>query len=449
MSTDPEHQPISAAEADAALACLAGFEALLIAVSGGPDSLALLHLVAEWRVRHGDGPELSVATVDHHLRTELAAEAAFVAGQCADLQVPHATLHWNDQKPEAGLADAARMARYALLEARARAVAHQQSMAVVTAHTEDDQAETLVMRLKRGAGVVGLAAIPAARPIAQGSPIQLVRPLLAFPKTRLIATLEVRGITWCNDPSNADTAYERVRVRGALAAFRTAGIEAPALAKTARRMQQAREGLDYGLARFKDTLDLTFNVGVYAHLDRRAFDAGPSVLRQMLVAELIAQFGGRTAKPEVSEIELLCGRIAELSSGKSSGEMAATLGGAYISVGSRNIRVWREAGRLSEPDLILTPGHRYSWDDRFWVSCTGDPGTSLTVKVLGRAGYETIRNDVAAGHNLPAGAAYGVPAFWADATLFAVPALGFESEAGRRRSGVRLTSDPICLPDRV
>src|SRR6185437_6944278 len=192
---EPQAQsPIALIEADAAFERLAKFDRVVLAVSGGPDSMALLILAAEWQARRGNAtPLVSVATVDHGLRVESAAEAEFVGREARRLGLTHASLPWTGAKPATGIADAARNARYRLLDAHARSFGGSR-VAVVTAHHLDDQAETFAMRLARGAGVDGLAAMRSERTLLDGSSVMLVRPLLAFPKSRLIATLAARGV---------------------------------------------------------------------------------------------------------------------------------------------------------------------------------------------------------------------------------------------------------------
>ncbi len=412
------HEPIAEPDADDIFASLARFDALLLAVSGGPDSLALLHLIAEWRRRlGGQAPKVCVATVDHGLRAESALEAAAVADQCAGLGLDHATLVWTGPKPKRGVPDAARRARYALLEAHAATLQPGRSMAVVTAHTQDDQAETLVMRLARGAGVDGLAAIVPERPLSPGSGIVLVRPLLGISKARLVASLIERGVTWCEDPTNFDAAFERVRVRGVLASLQDAGVERAALAATARRMGDARAALDFAALAFKETLQLSFNSEVFAAFDRQAFERGPGLLRQRVIEGLIRRFGGTSPAPELSGIEALIAHMA--AKPKSS----ATLGGTVVSSGERWIRIWREAGRLTAADLTLVPGVPQLWDKRFWVMVSEPCSVPVRVKALGRAGYSGISARVIPGHRPPANAAHALPAFWSGAGLLGVPTL--------------------------
>lgn len=452
-------EAIAAGEADHAFAMLSRFDHLILAVSGGPDSLALLYLVDEWIKRHrpltpalstswrshashdgGEGdvrnvPVVSVATVDHGLREESAREAEIVAGHCRTLGLMHATLRWDGAKPARGIPNAAREARYALLEAHARTVGVGGSVAVVTAHHQDDQAETVFMRLARGGGVDALAAMRAERLLIETSPVCLVRPLLGFSKAQLIATLSAHGVSWLDDPTNSNTKFERARVRQTLEA---SGLDAAALAATARRMQDAREGLNYAAQRFKETLALSYNGGIFASFDRPAFDAGPVVLRRIIIAGLIGNFGGSTPKPEVSEIEALTTRIG------SCGETTMlTLGGTMVSAGQRVVRLWREPGRIRGVDVNLTPGRPQLWDERFWVSFLGAGGTDVTVRPLGLDGLGTIAEQIADEPRLPVEAVVGLPAFWVDATLLAVPQLAVTTDAGKRDCALKFSSEPV------
>ncbi len=129
---------------------------ILAAVSGGPDSVALLALLADWAKSNGRGIRVFAATVDHGLRPESAQEAADCGRLAAQLGIPHAVLRWEDPKPATGLQESARIARYGLLAAHARSIG---ATHVATAHHADDQAETVLMRLAAGSGIAGLAAM--------------------------------------------------------------------------------------------------------------------------------------------------------------------------------------------------------------------------------------------------------------------------------------------------
>jgi tRNA(Ile)-lysidine synthase len=409
------HQPVTDVEADGAFQRLERFQHVILAVSGGPDSMALLVLAAEWGRRQVSAPALSVATVDHGLRAASAGEAEFVAEAARRLGLSHTILRWEGEKPGSGLAEAARLARYRLLERFARSLGDR--TAVVTAHHLDDQAETFAMRLARGAGIEGLAAMRPERTLVDGSTVTLVRPLLAFPKSRLHATLEERDLGFVEDPTNDDMRFERVRVRRNIAALDSIGISASALATSARRIGEAEAALRYAEARFTETLRLSFGHEVFAALDREAFSAGPLFLRQKVLARLITRYGGATPAPRLSEVEELTARLQDARN------CTATLGGAVVSAGGRFIRVWREPGRLAQPDLELSPGEVRLWDRRFLVATTLQCSYKVTVSPLGPENYSKISNHLTSRHRLPARAAYALPAFWAGSDLVAVPSL--------------------------
>jgi tRNA(Ile)-lysidine synthase len=213
-----------------------------IAVSGGPDSLALLLLAAA--ARPGS---IEAATVDHDLREGSREEAQAVAAVCAELGVPHSilTIDWR-AKPETAIQERARAERYRLLAGWA---ADRQLDAIVTAHHADDQAETLVMRLNRAAGVRGLAGmrsaspIPLTRPSGERAPAALLRPLLTWRRADLDRICAVAQVTPVSDPSNRDARYERVRIRQALAA--ADWLDPAALAASAAHLASADEALDW------------------------------------------------------------------------------------------------------------------------------------------------------------------------------------------------------------
>lgn len=232
MAQPVAEQPLDAGALITAAAALIGGEATQtarfgIAVSGGPDSLALLllaHLAFPGRV--------AAATVDHQLRGESAAEAQQVAALCAQIGVPHATL--TPRKPIAGsLQTSARAARYALLEEWRTAGDIDW---VLTAHHADDQLETLVMRLNRGSGVAGLSGIRTRHG-------HVLRPLLAIRRSALVALVQSKGWAAVDDPSNRDDRFDRARVRKALAVGDL--LDADAVAQSAAVIADANEALDW------------------------------------------------------------------------------------------------------------------------------------------------------------------------------------------------------------
>ena len=242
MSAADGEAALTAAEVRSLFADLADLPVLVLAVSGGPDSTALLVLAARWRKARKRGPKLVAVTVDHGLRAEARREALAVKRLARSLGVAHRTLRWSGRKPSAGLQQAARLARYRLLAGAARKSAARH---VLTAHTLDDQAETVLIRLTRGSGVSGLAAMARVASLpGSGGAIALVRPLLEIRKARLLATLRKAGIVFADDPSNRDPRFTRVRLRDAMPALEREGLRAERLALLARRVRRSEAALE-------------------------------------------------------------------------------------------------------------------------------------------------------------------------------------------------------------
>jgi tRNA(Ile)-lysidine synthase len=216
---------------------LDGASGIVAAVSGGPDSTALMHLLARWSAADKRAPIL-VVTVDHGLRSEAAEEAAFVAREAASLGLTHRTLVWSGEKPRTGIQEAAREARYRLLVGCAR---EEGASHLVTAHTRDDQAETVLMRLARGSGLTGLSGMRRDR---DRDGLRHVRPLLDWPKETLLDLCRAQGWRFVSDPSNADERFERVRWRGIMPLLAAEGLTVERLARFSERMRQADEALE-------------------------------------------------------------------------------------------------------------------------------------------------------------------------------------------------------------
>jgi len=219
---------------------------LLVAVSGGPDSMALLHLAQEWRT--AGGPEIFAATVDHGLRKEARAEAEQVAQWCAALSVPHHILTWDGAKPTTRLQERAREARYDLLFAHAQEIG---ADVVVTAHHADDQAETILFRLLRGSGIAGLAGMELVSPRAA---LQLARPLLGFSKAELIALCQARGQDFIRDPSNDDPRFARTRLRALMGELGQEGLDREGLLRLGRRAGRMTELAERAFAELRASL---------------------------------------------------------------------------------------------------------------------------------------------------------------------------------------------------
>ena len=208
-----------------------------VAVSGGPDSLALLLLAAAARPGR-----IEAATIDHGLRPEAAEEAAMVARVCGELGIEHSilTARWTEL-PETAIQERARNQRYRLLGYWAE---ERGLDALATAHHAEDQAETLLMRLARGAGVKGLAGIRP-RSVSPGAHVRLLRPLLGWHRAELEQVCSSAGVTPAQDPSNHDQRFERVRVRRALAELEW--LDPAAVAHSASNLADADVALDWAM----------------------------------------------------------------------------------------------------------------------------------------------------------------------------------------------------------
>jgi tRNA(Ile)-lysidine synthase len=288
---------LSAADVDKLLAPLGRAKSVLIAVSGGPDSTALLLMAAEWAARRGK-VRVEAATVDHGLRPESAAEAKSVAALCRRLGVAHCTLIWKGAKPATRVQERAREARYRLLVDHARAI---RADAVVTAHHADDQAETVLFRLLRGSGVSGLRGMDA---LSARDGVTLARPLIGVKKSELVAFVQARRTPFVDDPSNADPRYARTRVRALIARLAEEGLDAEALDRLARRAGETEEAL----ARLTALVEARF--GADGPLDARALYSEPIAIVQRILGSRIAAAGGRDpSRLGLEKIEALAGAL--------------------------------------------------------------------------------------------------------------------------------------------
>jgi len=389
--------------------------------------MALLELAARWaREQTGPPPRLEVATVDHRMRSDSAAEARFVGRVAAERGLAHVTLEWTDPRPASGLQAAARAARYRLLAARARELGGRRP-AIVTAHTEDDVAETLLMRLARGSGVDGLASMRREGPLFSDPAVTLLRPLLGVSKDRLLAVLEDGNMRWIEDPSNERPEFERVRVRRALPVLSEIGLGAPSVARSARRLLRARRALEAVAGQAFLRCVTSVHDGVFLLIDRRAFDREPEDIRLRVLALALRLFGGSAAPVRQSAIEHVLDGLMQAE------RIAATLGGCVLSAGRKAIRIYREPGRLNARDVELVAGATAVWDNRFRVGLLSGPVACeltsrgpLTVRALGTGTGlgEALRARSGAASEWPARAVATLPAFWRGPRLVAIPHLG-------------------------
>lgn len=270
-----------------------------VAVSGGPDSIALLLLAAAARPGR-----VEAATVDHGLRSESRAEAQCVASLCVGLGVPHSilTVSWG-RTPTSAIQERARTERYRLL---GKWASESRLDAILTAHHVDDQAETFFMRLTRGAGATGLSAM---RPVTRlEGDLPLVRPLLGWRRSELEAIVVAAGAAAVHDPSNEDERFERVRIRKALA--EAAWLDPAAVAASAAHLSDADAALDWAA-------EMEWRRAVFespGELLYRAADA-PAEIRRRIVRRVILSLATENAGSELRgrEIDRV---IASLATGR-------------------------------------------------------------------------------------------------------------------------------------
>jgi tRNA(Ile)-lysidine synthase len=335
VSTAERAEPVTAAEADVLFAGLEDARGVVLAISGGPDSTALLWLIAQWRRARGSGPPILAATVDHGLRPEAREEAAAVGRIAKRCGIAHRTLRWVEAKPKTGLQQAAREARYRLLAGAAARIGADR---ILTAHTQDDQAETLLMRMSRGSGIAGLGGMAREAPVPGNdrADVMLLRPFLPVPKARLVATLRAAGVEFADDPSNRDSRFARARLRALMPALAEEGLDAARLAQLAARLRRAE-------AAIAATADRTWNSHAQVHAgntDGVRFD--PAVLR--LPAEILLRVLGRAigqvgneGPVELAKLESLHDALAAAAASKS--RLRRTLAGAVVTFDGRELTV--------------------------------------------------------------------------------------------------------------
>jgi tRNA(Ile)-lysidine synthase len=315
----------------ALFAPLSDFGRLALAVSGGPDSLALLLLAAEYAASTNDHQRFVVYSVDHGLRKEAAGEAAFVVAQARRLGFDARPLRWTGAKPSTGIQAAARQARYRLF---GRAMRRDGAEALVTAHHLADQAETVLMRLAHGSGIEGLRGMDVLSVVAG---LRVVRPLLGIDPADLAEVVRVAGLTAISDPSNADLDYERVRWRQVMPALASLGLDARRLGRFAQRMRDAETALASMAAEALSAV--AFGPGnVEAALPRNFLLGLSRVIAVRVVGEVLERVGGSRKPHALNAVEALTDRLL-------AGPVRATLHGCIVRSGPRTVRVTRETGR--------------------------------------------------------------------------------------------------------
>lgn len=408
--------PVTASEFAALMARFAPFEPapeLAVAVSGGADSLALALLAHRWA---GDRGGRAVAlTVDHRLRPEAAAEAAAVARWMAAHGIPHHCLVRTGPPLRRDVQAAARAVRYRLLEewCGEAGVLH-----LLTAHHREDQAETMLLRLARGSGLDGLAGMAA---LVERRQCRLLRPLLTVPRARLRAGLTEAGQDWIEDPSNADPAYGRSRLRKSMGVLEGVGLTVERLAATASHLGRARAAVEAAAASLL-ARSVVLDPAGYARLDTAPLVRAPEEVALRALAALIATIAGSEFPPR---LERLVNLYRSLPDGLGGGR---TLGGCRILARRAGTLVCREPAAV-DPPVPAPPGKRVDWDGRFTLLLPAIAPPGLSLGALG----DDAPHLAAAGFGaaLPSVVRATLPALRDAAGVAAVPSFGYARDADR------------------
>ena len=336
--------PLDADEAAALLSLGADASRIILAVSGGPDSVALMHLAAEVAAARR-WPPLTVATVDHGLQGGSAAIAEAVWADAMRLGLDARVLRWDGTKPATGLQEAARRARYALLDGLA---AELRATHLVTAHTLDDQAETILFRLTRGSGPAGLIGM---RSLVRRGNVLHLRPVLGVEKQRLVATCLARGWPFVVDPANSDPRFARSRMRALLPRLAVEGLGARAFATLAARLALNEEAIGSAAE------SLGRSAARPAAAGRLAYDAAilfgePRAVLLRLLERALSEIGSPGA-PRLSRLEALAVELEQ--SFRRGAPLHRTLHGTLVSLGG-NGRLELEREKPRRRGGLAAPG---------------------------------------------------------------------------------------------
>ncbi len=414
---------LGAAEFDALMDRLGPFESnphIAAGVSGGADSMALAALLHRWT--EAGGGRLTALIVDHGLRAEAAAEARSVGRSLRSLGIAHRILRWDGDVPKANVQAEARRIRHDLLAAWC---ARHGILHLALGHHREDQAETFLLRLGRGSGLDGLAAMAG---VSAGAQIRLVRPLLDVPKARLVSTLRASNIGWVEDPTNQDTRHARIRLRDLAPRLAAEGLSAERLAATAARLSRARRALETSVAELLVRAVRIHPAG-FARLDAALLTAAPDEVALRALARILMTVGGLAYVPRLDRLERL---LARLRTGLAKG---LTLGRCRVlprTTPSPHLLVVREERAV--PEMRVPLGKSLLWDDRFEIDIKSQGRTrSVSVAALGRAGWAALRPKLADPHAaaIPAAARPSLPAISDPSGVVVVPHLGYRRPGSR------------------
>jgi tRNA(Ile)-lysidine synthase len=424
--------PIKDCELPALFAPIVQASRVALAVSGGSDSLALLDCVDRWRRGRADPPALIVLSVDHGLRKSSRSDAADVVAIAGHRGIEARLLRWTGRKPQTGIEAAARAARYRLLLGAAHAFG---ASHLLLGHHLDDQAETLLLRLARGSGLFGLAAMR--REIGVDG-MTIFRPFLEISRSRLAETVAVGGLTPVEDPMNTDPRFARARIRRIMPLIAADGVDPVGLAATARRLADAAEAID-AAAGDLITAAVELDAMAVAAIDPAAFFGAPREVKMRALLRLLLALGGDHYPPRFERLAALANAMADHDG---PGRFKRTLAGAVIEWRGGRFVVYREVGRDGLPEIRANPGYHGVWDGRFRVDVGIGAPIGLRLAALGEAGRRAI--GAHSSETATVGALAALPALWRRGRVLAVPGLDYFARGANFTLEFR-----SVLPDRL
>lgn len=389
---------------------------LALGCSGGPDSLALALLLKDWC--EAEGRKLTALVVNHGIRAEAGAEAAAVAKQLSGQGIEAIILEGDWEDGAGDIQNRARALRYRLMLDWCRGQGRKD---LFLAHHAEDQAETLLLRLGRGSGVDGLAAMRHHN--SQWGDVTLHRPLLDIPKACLLATVTRAGLEPVLDPSNTDLRFARVRMRGLMPELAAEGFTPERLGATARRMARASDALDHYTQALLDEAARLYTEG-YCRLDPAPLRQAPVEIALRALSRLLRAVTGSPYPAREEKVENLLKRLISEDLGG-----GVTVAGCKVVQKRGMIFICRELAAMPQSLEVAT---EVVWDSRFLLTCT-DAAEELEYRPLGAEGWASYKRrqvDYTAGE-LPAAVYQSLPSVWRASELILVPHLPALPDGGK------------------
>ena len=380
---------------------------IAVACSGGADSMTLALLTEAWAAKRGG--RVTALVIDHSIRENSKAEAQSVAAELASHGVACQIILNNVPIRSADVQATARKIRYELLNKWCVANGY---LHLAVAHHQEDQAETVLLRLARGSGSHGLAAMA---PVVETSKIRIIRPILSVPQTRLQATLAHLKVKHVHDLSNDDKRFARVRIRGLSLALAAEGMTARRLSETASRMARTRDALEQNVAEALARMAVVYPSG-YCCVSQAPLRAIPEEVALRVMARLLMCIGGNSYSPRLARLERLLTWIQDGAAGS-----GRTLAGCRVLRRCDGLLICREASAVKS---VLPARGELLWDGRFKL-CLGNRNIG-EVRRLGSNGWQQaievaprLRQS-----SIPAVARATLPSIWKGDALSSVPHLG-------------------------